>query len=85
MNASSVENVGLEGGGGQVASYGGLFVLGGFADSLGLGDELSAAGVIAGEPFEDRAARCGPVGEAVPVDELSFEAGEERLGDGVVR
>ena len=43
VNASSVENVGLEGGGGQVASYGGLFVLGGFADSLGLGDELSAA------------------------------------------
>ena len=46
---------------------------------------VAAVGVIAGEPFEDRAARCGPVGEAVPVDELSFEAGEERLGDGVVR
>ncbi len=56
VNASSVENVGLEGGGGQVASYGGLFVLGGFADSLGLGDELSAAVGHSGEraPVHDR-------------------------------
>ena len=56
MNASSVENVGLVGGGGQVASYGGLFVLGGFADSLGLGEELSAAIGHSGEraPVHDR-------------------------------
>ena len=56
VNASSVENVGLVGGGGQVASYGGLFVLGGFADSLGLGDELSAAIGHSGEraPVHDR-------------------------------
>ena len=59
VNASSVENVSLEGGGGQVASYGGLFVLGrggGFADSLGLGEELSAAIGHSGEraPVHDR-------------------------------
>lgn len=46
---------------------------------------VSPVGVVAGEPFEDRPAGCGPVGVAVPVDELSFEAGEERLGHGVVR
>ena len=56
VNASSVEKLGLVGGRGQVASYGGLFVLGGFADSLGLGDELSAAVGHSGEraPVHDR-------------------------------
>ncbi len=43
MIASSVARVGLEGGGGPIASHAGLFVLGGFADSLGLGSALSAA------------------------------------------
>ena len=40
---------------------------------------VAAVGVVAGEPFEDGAPGGGAVGVAAPVDELSFEAGEERL------
>ena len=43
VKASSVGRVGLEGGGGPIASHAGLFVVGGFAGSLGLGSALSAA------------------------------------------
>ena len=51
VKASSAAKVGLESGGGQVASYAGLFVLGGLADSLGLGAALSA---VAGHFHKER-------------------------------
>ena len=43
MNANSVAKLRLTGGAEGVAAHGGLFVLGGFADSLGVGAALSAA------------------------------------------
>ena len=56
MDAGSVANVGLDSGGGRIASGAGLFVLGGFADSLGLGAALSGAVGHGGEraPVHDR-------------------------------
>lgn len=49
MRSNGTRDVGVTGGGGQVAAYGGLFVLGRFADGLGLGAALSAAVPQAGE------------------------------------
>ena len=56
MQASSTRDVRVTGGGGQVAAHSGLFVLGRFADALGLGEALSAAVPQAGEraPSHDR-------------------------------
>ncbi len=56
MQASSTRDVGVAGGGGQVAAHSGLFALGRFADGLGLGEALSAAVPNAGEraPVHDR-------------------------------
>ena len=56
MQASSTRDVRVTGGGGQVAAHGGLFVLGRFADRLGLGEALSAAVPRSGEraPSHDR-------------------------------
>ena len=56
MNANSVEKLRLTGGAKGVAAHGGLFVLGGFADSLGVGAALSVAVGHGGEraPIHDR-------------------------------
>ncbi len=56
MDFSSTCDVRVTGGGGQVAAHGGLFVLGRFADGLGLGEALSAAVPAWGEraPSHDR-------------------------------
>ncbi len=56
MDCSSVCDVRVTGGGGQVAAHSGLFVLGRFADGLGLGEALSAAVPARGEraPSHDR-------------------------------
>lgn len=56
MDCSSTCDVRVTGGGEQVAAHGGLFVLGRFADGLGLGKALSAAVPPAGEraPVHDR-------------------------------
>jgi len=56
MKSNSVGDVRVTGGGGQVAAYGGLFVLGRFCDGLGLGSALSAAVAPRGEraPVHDR-------------------------------
>ena len=56
MQVSSTRDVGVAGGGGQVAAHSGLFALGRFADGLGLGEALSAAVPNAGEraPSHDR-------------------------------
>ena len=43
MNANSVAKLKVTGGAGRVAAHAGLFVLGGFADSLGVGAALSVA------------------------------------------
>lgn len=50
IRASSVAKVGLEGGGGRIASHAGLFVPGGSSDSLGLGSALCATVGHSGEP-----------------------------------
>ena len=56
MDFSSTRDVRVTGGGGQVAAHSGLFVLGRFADGLGLGEALSAAVPASGEraPVHDR-------------------------------
>ncbi|WP_423918550.1 IS1380 family transposase [Candidatus Poriferisodalis sp.] len=56
MNANSVAKLWMTGGAKGVAAHAGLFVLGGFADSLGLGAALSAAFGRRGEraPAHDR-------------------------------
>ncbi len=56
MNLRSVSNAVLASGGDRVVSGAGLFVLGGFADRVGLGGELSGALVRRGEraPAHDR-------------------------------
>ena len=56
MDCSSVRDVRVTGGGGQVAAHAGLFALGRFADVLGLGEALSSAVPRAGEraPAHDR-------------------------------
>ena len=56
MQASSTRDLGVEGGGGQVAAHSGLFALSRFADALGLGEALSAAVPPGGErsPVHDR-------------------------------
>ena len=56
MDGSSTCDVGVTGGGDQVAAHGGLFVLGRFADGLGLGEALSAVVAPGGEraPSHDR-------------------------------
>ncbi len=56
MQVSSTCDVRVTGGGGQVAAHAGLFVLGRFADGLGLCEALSAAVPAAGEraPVHDR-------------------------------
>ena len=56
MDCSSTCDVGVTGGGDQVAAHGGLFVLGRFADALGLGEALSSAVPSRGEraPVHDR-------------------------------
>ena len=56
MDCSSACDVRVTGGGDQVAAHGGLFVLGRFADGLGLGEALSAVVAPGGEraPVRDR-------------------------------
>ena len=56
MDCSSTCDVRVTGGGDQVAAHGGLFVLGRFADGLGLGEALSAVVAPGGEraPVHDR-------------------------------
>lgn len=56
MQAGSTCGVRVTGGGGRVAAHSGLFVLGRFADGLGLGESLSAAVPPCGEraPVHDR-------------------------------
>ena len=56
MDGSSTCDVRVTGGGDQVAAHGGLFVLGRFADGLGLGEALSAVVAPGGEraPVHDR-------------------------------
>ena len=56
MDCSSACDVRVTGGGDQVAAHGGLFVLGRFADGLGLGEALSAVVAPGGEraPVHDR-------------------------------
>ena len=56
MDGSSTCDVRVTGGGDQVAAHGGLFVLGRFADGLGLGEALSAVVAPGGEraPSHDR-------------------------------
>ena len=49
MDGSSTCDVRVTGGGDQVAAHGGLFVLGRFADGLGLGEALSAVVAPGGE------------------------------------
>ena len=56
MDGSSTCDLRVTGGGDQVAAHGGLFVLGRFADGLGLGEALSAVVAPGGEraPVHDR-------------------------------
>ena len=56
MKSNSVAKLWMTGGAKGVAAHAGLFVLGGFADSLGLGAALSQAVVCRGEraPVHDR-------------------------------
>ena len=56
MDCSSTRDVGVTGGGGQVAAHVGLFALGRFCDALGLGAALSSAVPPRGEraPSHDR-------------------------------
>ena len=56
MDCSSTCDVRVTAGGDQVAAHGGLFVLGRFADGLGLGEALSAVLPPSGEraPSHDR-------------------------------